>query len=194
MVALLTGIMVAPGQATARAKPAVCSDDTTGESPIVVTPESADTNTDTPVLSAVLETYNGVGGLTGSLYIIDSAGNAVGGTPTDLFAFSDNPTLRKLLGGGRADAAEMYERASPVSYVDPGDAPMFLYHGRHDWIVDVSQAREMFEALRDAGVPAEYHESVLGHAVTFLFDDEDMQLAIKFLDRWLKEDGAEPER
>ncbi len=82
MVALLTGIMVAPGQATASAKPAVCSDDTTGESPIVVTPESADTNTDTPVLSAVLETYNGVGGLTGSLYIIDSAGNAVGGTPT----------------------------------------------------------------------------------------------------------------
>jgi acetyl esterase/lipase len=108
-----------------------------------------------------------------------------GGTPTDLRAFADNRTFESFLGGTAAELPDLYARASPITFAGAGDPPMFFYHGRHDWIVDVSQARAMVDVLRAAGVPVEYHEATLGHAVTFLFDDEQVGLAIAFFDRWL---------
>ena len=108
----------------------------------------------------------------------------VGGTPADLRGY-DNRAVRALLGGTRADLPELYARASPIVFVSPGDPPMFLYHGRHDWIVDVAQSRAMVDALRAAEVPVEYYESRLGHAAAFLFDGEEVARAIAFFDRWL---------
>ena len=46
---------------------------------------------------------------------------------------------------------ELYEKRSPVTYVENVDAPLFLVHGVNDRRVPVSQARIMREALEDAG-------------------------------------------
>ncbi|MCG7209449.1 DNRLRE domain-containing protein [Streptomyces arenae] len=77
LFALLVGVLVAPG----RAEAVSCPGGTTDQSPIVVEPEAASSTTTTPVLSVLLETYNGVGSISGSLFVTDSAGNAVAGTP-----------------------------------------------------------------------------------------------------------------
>ena len=77
LLALLLGVLAAPG----RAEAVICPGATTDQTPVVVEPESADSTTTTPVLSTVLETYNGVGSISGSLFVTDSSGNAVAGTP-----------------------------------------------------------------------------------------------------------------
>jgi acetyl esterase/lipase len=110
----------------------------------------------------------------------------LGGAPTDLRLFPSNPTLRRFLGGAPDELPDLYAFASPITHVSPDDPPMFLYHGTRDWVVDVSHARSMVEALDDAGVPHELHESDLGHAATFVMDGEEVSGAIRFLDRWLK--------
>jgi acetyl esterase/lipase len=110
----------------------------------------------------------------------------VGAAPTDLRKFTYNWTFYRFLGGSKEQIPEVYDAASPITFVSEDDPPMFLYHGRTDWIVDVDQSRAMATALDRAGVPAEYFEVETGHFTTFAFDDEPVQRAIHFLDRWLK--------
>ncbi|MDJ0851171.1 MAG: alpha/beta hydrolase [Myxococcota bacterium] len=109
----------------------------------------------------------------------------VGGLPSDLRAFPPNPTVRRLLGGSREEVPRLYDLASPIRFVSRDDPPLFLYHGRNDWIVDVSHSRSMAEALERNGVPHELREPSFGHAATFFFDGAEMKGAIDFLDRWL---------
>jgi len=114
----------------------------------------------------------------------------LGGTPTDLGRFPPNPTLRRFLGASRDEVPDLYAFASPITHVSSDDPPMFLYHGTRDWVVDISHARIMAKALQDAGVPHELHESELGHAATFVMDGDQVDGAIRFLDRWLKPSGS----
>jgi acetyl esterase/lipase len=110
----------------------------------------------------------------------------VAGLPSDLRRFPPNLAIRRFLGGTVDEVPDAYALASPIYWVSEGDAPIFLYHGGNDWIVNVSQSREMAHALDRAGVPHEYHERKLGgHLATYLFDDEQVAEAIAFLDRWL---------
>jgi len=111
---------------------------------------------------------------------------AIGGAPVDLRRFRDNRIMTALLGGTQAEVPDRYAVASPITHVTPDDPPMFLYHGRSDWMVDVEQARAMQAALRAAGVPAELYETGFGHVATFLFADDAVADAIRFFDRWLK--------
>ena len=76
--------------------------------------------------------------------------------PTDLAA-DDIPTLTipllfDFIGGTKIKFPEKYEQASPISYVDKGDAPMFLLQGTRDPLVPHSQAYKMIDVLTDAGV------------------------------------------
>lgn len=76
--------------------------------------------------------------------------------PTDLGS-SDYPEaarrlIQALLGPRSSDAQG---GASPVHYLDRGDAPMLLLHGTKDRVVPVSQATRMSEALTRAGVAGE---------------------------------------
>ena len=110
----------------------------------------------------------------------------LGGAPIDLGRFFPNPAMRFFLGAWPSERPDVYAMASPITFVSADDPPMFLYHGASDWMVDVSQAHEMSDALRRAGVPTGYYEAPGGHFATFLFDREQVSRAIDFLDRWLK--------
>jgi acetyl esterase/lipase len=76
--------------------------------------------------------------------------------PTDLTS-SDWPEktgkiLVNFLGGSRQEKPEAYKRASPITYVNPGDAPMLLIQGTKDGLVPWTQATAMADALTKAGV------------------------------------------
>ncbi len=88
----------------------------------------------------------------------DSSVQAViaGGTPCDFTVVP--PRARWLvywLGRTRAEAPELYVRASPISHVDPGDAPTLCYHGTADRLVPVGPVRRYVAKLSSVGVRAE---------------------------------------
>jgi acetyl esterase/lipase len=76
--------------------------------------------------------------------------------PTNL-ASEYPPLVEKLLvdflGGTAAEKPEVYKQASPVTYVNAGDAPMLLFQGTKDVLVPYEQAWQMAQKLTDAGVP-----------------------------------------
>jgi len=76
--------------------------------------------------------------------------------PTDLTS-SDWPEvtgkiLLNFLGGSRQEKLELYKKASPITYVNKGDAPMLLIQGTKDGLVPWTQATAMGDALTKAGV------------------------------------------
>jgi acetyl esterase/lipase len=79
--------------------------------------------------------------------------------PTDLSAEFpskplDVPTLiDQLLGGKPADKPDAAKAASPITYVDKGDAPTLIYHGSKDQLVPHTQAYAMADAMSKAGMP-----------------------------------------
>jgi len=62
------------------------------------------------------------------------------------------PILKSFLGGTPSEKAEEYKKASPITYVNKGDAPMLLIQGTKDVLVPWNQATAMGEALTKAGV------------------------------------------
>ena len=76
--------------------------------------------------------------------------------PTDFtaeFPPASVPLVRDFLGGTPQEKPEEHKKASPVTYVSPGDAPMLLFQGTKDPLVPWQQAVSMLEALTKAGVP-----------------------------------------
>ncbi len=62
--------------------------------------------------------------------------------------------LQTFLGGNPEEKKEECKRASPITYVNKGDAPMLLFYGTKDPLVPVDQAFQMTNALTAAAVPA----------------------------------------
>jgi acetyl esterase/lipase len=77
--------------------------------------------------------------------------------------------VRRYLGCAPLICPELYVEASPVSHVDPTDAPTFMANGTAESVA-LSQPRSMLEALEDAEVPVELVE-VPGkfHSVAYEF-------------------------
>jgi acetyl esterase/lipase len=71
---------------------------------------------------------------------------------TDDWPDRTKPILNGFLGGTKAEKAEAYKKASPITYVNAGDAPMLLIQGTKDILVPWQQATSMGEALTKAGV------------------------------------------
>lgn len=69
--------------------------------------------------------------------------------------------LENLVGGNDEEHKEMLRQASPITYVNKGDAPMLLLHGTRDVLVPYDQAFQMATALSRAGVPGRV-EIILG--------------------------------
>lgn len=110
-----------------------------------------------------------------------------GGTPTDLTKWPAGKLVPQLIGGDRAHKLAEYKAASPVSYVNAGDPPVFLYHGGADTLVPIDHAEDYKQLLDAAGVPCELF--VLrgrGHILAFLTDGPAVEAAIGFLDRHLR--------
>jgi len=62
----------------------------------------------------------------------------------------------KMFSKSRAEAPELYEKASPVNYVNPGDAPLLIAHGTLDTVVSIHQSESLAAAYKKAGVPYEF--------------------------------------
>ncbi len=111
--------------------------------------------------------------------------------PTNLILPSYSPVQDQIVtafvGGKPAEKKEECRRASPVTYVDKGDAPMLLFFGTKDPLVATDQAYQMCEALSAAGVPARVELIVgaghgwMGREMTRTMDD-----AFGFFDQYLK--------
>lgn len=76
--------------------------------------------------------------------------------PTDLLAEIPEVSkgiLKNFLGGTAEELKDAYRRASPITYVTAGDAPMLLYQGTEDPLVPWQQAQLMAQAMAKAKVP-----------------------------------------
>lgn len=94
----------------------------------------------------------------------------------------------KMFARTRAEAPELYEKASPVNYASAGDAPMLIVHGTKDETVPLSQSEALAAALKKAGVE---HELVVVPGAPHTFDltppQKDLRpVVLGFLDRHLK--------
>lgn len=110
-----------------------------------------------------------------------------GGTPTDLSKWPAGKLVPQFIGGNRSQKPAEYRAASPVSYVNAGNPPVFLYHGGADALVPIDHAEDYQKLLAAADVPNELF--VLrgrGHILAFLTDGPAVDAALTFLDRHLR--------
>ena len=61
-----------------------------------------------------------------------------------------------FLGGPLKERADLARLANPLTYIDAGDPPTLIAHGEKDRLVPIEQSEILYEALRKAGVPAEF--------------------------------------
>lgn len=61
----------------------------------------------------------------------------------------------RLLGQNRTVGHDLWQAASPASYVRAGIPPTYLSHGMKDDTVDYHQSVELFDMLQKAGVPSQ---------------------------------------
>jgi acetyl esterase/lipase len=77
--------------------------------------------------------------------------------PTDLAADDipdvSKPLVRDFLGGTAKEKPEAAAKASPLTYVSKGDAPVLTFQGTKDRLVPYTQATKLTDALTKAGVP-----------------------------------------
>ena len=105
-----------------------------------------------------------------------------GGTPADLTKFGGSPLVRAFLGKSLKEAPELWHSASPVNHVTKSSPPVFLYHGKWDWIVHPEQSKLMAKALRAKNRPVEIYDiPFMGHIDTYLFNTESIRRGIEFL-------------
>ncbi len=82
--------------------------------------------------------------------------------PTDLTRENWSPVVVKnnltpLLGGSLSEKKELYQRASPVTYIHKGAPPFLVFHGDKDTVVPLDQSKQLVEKLQASGVAATLH-------------------------------------
>lgn len=105
---------------------------------------------------------------------------AGGGSPVDLTAWPEGELVVKFIGHPYSTHAHLYKEASPIEYVSVDSPPTYLYHGKHDWIVEVEQSEKLVAALNKVGVESHFYSPFFGHVNTFLFDDAEVNEVLKF--------------
>ena len=65
-----------------------------------------------------------------------------------------HPFTRQYLKGTPWDDPEIYRKTSPISYIKNARTPTLIQHGSNDQRVPIPNAYELYQALRDRGVPA----------------------------------------
>ena len=76
--------------------------------------------------------------------------------PTNLdaeYPETSRAIVRNFIGGTREEKRETYQKASPITYADQGDAPLLIFHGTKDVLVPHDQAIQLVDRLSEAGVP-----------------------------------------
>ncbi len=117
-----------------------------------------------------------------------------GGAPCEFDWIKDDAkTLVYWLGARKCDDPEIYQKASPLTYVSPDDPPFYFYHGEFDAVVPKQTSCKLHDRLVECDVDSRHDVALnLGHVLTFS-DLSWMTRAIRFLDIHLKrEPDLEP--
>lgn len=132
--------------------------------------------------------YDEAGGWTDQSSKVQAVVEFVG--PTDLlgeYPEVSHNILKNFIGGSKEDLRDAYRKASPITYVNAGDAPMLLFQGTEDPLVPYEQAYFMAQALTKAKVPGRV-ELMLGegHGWKGKPLEDSFRGMYEFLDRNLK--------
>lgn len=95
--------------------------------------------------------------------------------------------LTNFIGGDQKAKKDAYTQASPIKYVNAGDAPMLLFQGTKDVLVPYDQAFQMATALTNANVPGRV-EILLGagHGWGGKQLEETVRQTVDFFNTYLK--------
>lgn len=96
----------------------------------------------------------------------------------------------KLLGGDTATMRERSKDVSPVNFVNPGMAPIQIFHGDNDPLVPKELTSDvLYQRCVDAGLEDRVEYYVVkhaGHGSREFFQPETKELMIQFFDRYMK--------
>ena len=110
-----------------------------------------------------------------------------GGTPSDLTKYAGGHLVPAFIGGSREEKLDDYRAASPVTHIDAGDPPVFIYHANWDNYVPLEHATDYKIMLDRAGIPNElFIIRGHGHITGFYADGAAVNAALEFLDRHLR--------
>ncbi|HZH98939.1 MAG TPA: alpha/beta hydrolase [Fimbriimonadaceae bacterium] len=90
--------------------------------------------------------------------------------PVAMADYPQSPTLdfmfAAVLGKPRKDAAKEIDDASPINFIDKNSAPVFIFQGLADLLVNPDQSRKLEKKYKELGIPVQsvYLEGV-GHEV-----------------------------
>lgn len=100
--------------------------------------------------------------------------------------------LQTFLGGTMDEKLELYQQASPITYVNQGDAPLLLFAGTKDPLVPYDQAFQMTTALHNAGVAGRVELLIgAGHGWGGKEMERTLRATFEFLDEHLKQPQAQ---
>ena len=115
-------------------------------------------------LCALLGATNGVAALEGTVGETGASSSVQAvcdwSGPVNLQKFQDAPRnarsmIEQLLGDTAEQRPDLAAAASPVQWIDAGDPPFLIIHGKNDPLIPYGQSVELEQRLREAGVPAE---------------------------------------
>jgi len=110
-----------------------------------------------------------------------------GGTPCEFSWIPErSERLAFWLGSSRAEQPAAYANASPTTFVNEGDPPLFLFHGTKDRIVPYGSPKQMKTLLEKNHVPhAFFTVKDADHMRAFL-DPKPRVAAVRFLEKHLE--------
>ncbi len=85
-------------------------------------------------------------------------GRHIGFMPADSSLSGPGYLIPAAMGGTPEIVPALYDRYSPLTYVNPACPPTLLFHGAHDFALDVVQSRQLYTALHQANAPVIYVE------------------------------------
>jgi acetyl esterase/lipase len=105
----------------------------------------------------------------------------------DKYTDTQAQILTAFLGGPPKEKVEDCRRASPLTYINKGDAPMLCFFGTDDPLINKDQAFQIATALDDADVPGRV-EILLGasHGWVGKELERTMDATMSFFDEYLK--------
>jgi acetyl esterase/lipase len=116
--------------------------------------------------------------------------NYVGPVNLIIDHYTDTQTqiLTAFLGGPPKDKVDDCRRASPITYINKGDAPILSFFGTDDPLISYDQAFQITTALDDADVPGRV-ELLLGASHGWIGKELDrtMGATLSFFDQYLKQ-------
>jgi acetyl esterase/lipase len=111
--------------------------------------------------------------------------------PTDFNATdipeATQPIIKEFLGGTPQEKPDAATKASPLTFVSRGDAPILTFQGTKDPLVPHTQATRLADRLTEAGVPGRV-ELLIGAGHGWGGDEmkQTIQETVDFFDKYLK--------